>query len=68
MSTITKRLDALEAQSTPARRFVVLWSEPNETDAQAWARLYPGEPLDPEANIMRICWVSPDDHDGGEAR
>jgi len=66
MSTITKRLDALEAQSTPARRLVVLWGEPGETDALAWARLHPGEPFDADADIMRIRWVSPGEVDEGE--
>jgi hypothetical protein len=67
MSTI-RRIEALEARSTPTRRLVVLWNEPGETDAQAWARLHPGEPFDADADIMRIGWVSPDDHVGGEAR
>lgn len=68
MSTIMRRLDALEARAAPARRFVVLWNEPGETDAQAWARLHPGEPFDADADILRIRWVSPDGHDGGERR
>ena len=60
MSTITKRLDALEAQSTPARRLVVLLAEPGENAATAWARKCPGEEVPADADFMLVEFVGVD--------
>lgn len=68
MSAITKRLDALEARAEPSRPLVVLFPEPGEDAAAAWARSRPNEPFDPDAPMLAISWMRPNEHDGGEGR
>lgn len=69
MSTITRRLDVLEARTELTRPIVVLFlNEPDEPVAEAWARHRPGRPFDPDAPLVCIRWVSPGDDDGVDDR
>lgn len=60
MSAITKRLDALEARAEPSRPLVVLFPEPGEDAAAAWARTHPGEPLPEDADVLMVKFVGVD--------
>jgi hypothetical protein len=60
MSTITRRLDALEEKVAPTRRLVVLFAEPGDDAASAWARKYPGEDAPADADFMLVEFAGVD--------
>ena len=66
MSTL-RRIEALEAHTAPSRGYVVFFPLPGETDAEAWARQYPGQPGPPaNAYVVGANWPAETAEDWAE--